>query len=177
MHAVRKEQSTTTKIRAVFDASAKSSTGISLNDTLLVGPTVHSSLLDVLLKFRIHCVALTTDVSKMYQAVNLAMSDRDLHRFLWRKSVTDTLVDYRMTHVTFGVSASSFAANMAVQQNALDLAIEYPRAAKIVADMWMMVLLELTRSKKLLSCKSNCSHCFCEEVSFCANGIQVNPMF
>ena len=133
MHAVKREQSTTTKIRAVFDASAKSSTGISPNDTLLVGPTVHSSLLNVLLKFRIHRVALTTDVSKMYRAMNLAMSDCDL-RFVWRKSFTDTLVDYRMTRVTFGVSASSFAANMAVQQNALDLAIEYPRAAKIVAE-------------------------------------------
>ena len=48
MHAVRKETSSTTKIRAVFDASAKSSSGVSLNDTLLVGPTVHSSLIDVL---------------------------------------------------------------------------------------------------------------------------------
>ena len=37
-----------TKVRAVFDASAKSSTGVSLNDTLLIGPTVHSSFVDIL---------------------------------------------------------------------------------------------------------------------------------
>ena len=65
MHAVRKEHSTTTKIRVVCDASAKSSTGLSLNDILLVGPTVHSSLIDVLFRFRCHRTALTTDVSKM----------------------------------------------------------------------------------------------------------------
>ena len=45
MHAVRKDSSTTTKIRAVFDASTKSSSGVSLNDTLLVGPTVHPPLI------------------------------------------------------------------------------------------------------------------------------------
>ena len=32
----------------------------------------------------------------------------------------------KMTCVTFGVSASSFAANMSVKQNALDHAMEYP---------------------------------------------------
>ena len=37
-----------------------------------------------------------------------------------------------MTRVTFGVSASSFAANMSVKQNALDLALEYPQAAVAV---------------------------------------------
>ena len=37
-----------------------------------------------------------------------------------------------MTKVTFGVSASSFAANMAVKQNALDFAMEHPLAAEVV---------------------------------------------
>ena len=128
IHAVRKESSTTTKVRAVFDASAKSSTGVSLNDLLLVGPTVHPPLVDVPLRFRQHRVALTTDVSRMYRAVSLAPSDQDLHRFVWRRNPGDCLEDYRMTRVTFGVSASSFAANMAVKQNAHDFALKYPLA-------------------------------------------------
>lgn len=68
MHVVYKA---TTKVRAVFDASAKSSTGVSLNDTLLVGPTVHPPLIDVLLRFRLYPIALTADVSKMYRAIDL----------------------------------------------------------------------------------------------------------
>ena len=37
-----------------------------------------------------------------------------------------------MTHVIFGVSASSFILNMAIKQNAYDHANEYPLAAKVV---------------------------------------------
>ena len=134
MHIVRKESSSTTKLRAVFDASAKSSTGVSLNDTLQVGPTVHSALIDVLLRFRSHRVALTSYISRMYRAVKLVPSDRDFHRFVWRSSPGEQLSDYRMTRVTFGVSASSFAANMSVKQNAIDFGVEYPLAAKAVND-------------------------------------------
>ena len=129
---VHKEESTTTKLRVVFDASAKSSTGTSLNDCLLVGPTVYPPLIDVLLQFRKHRVALTTDVSKMYRGIALIPEDRDLHRFVWQNDPMEPLRDYCMTRITFGVSASSFAANMAVKQNTLDYATEYPLAAKCV---------------------------------------------
>ena len=132
MHAIRKESSTTTKLRAVFDASAKSSTGMSLNDTLLVGPTVHPPLVDVLLRFRLHRIALVTNVSQMYRAVELIDSDHDLHRFVWRSSPEGDLRDYRMTRVTFGVSASSFAVNMSVRQNAIQLAMKLPEVIKVV---------------------------------------------
>ena len=134
MHVVYKSTSSTTKVRAVFDASAKSASGTSLNDTLLVGPTVHSPLLDVLLRFRMHRIALTADVSKMYRAVELVPPDRDFHRFVWRSEPDQVLKDYRMTRATFGVSASCFAANMALKQNAIEQADQYPLAAEAVDD-------------------------------------------
>ncbi len=126
MHAVHKEHSTTTKIRAVFDASAKSSTGV-------VSWTNCTSTID-------RCVTSIALTSKMYRAVELTQSDRDLHRFVWRSTPTDNLTDYRMTRVTFGVSASSFAANMSVKQNALNHATEYPQAARIVETSFYVFL-------------------------------------
>ena len=76
--------------------------------------------------------ALTTDVSKMHRAIKLTLSDRDYHRFIWRRNRTKSLMDYRMTYLTFDVSASSFAANMAVKQNAMDFALQYPLATQKV---------------------------------------------
>ena len=134
IHVVYKDTSSTTKVRAVFDGSAKSSTGVSLNDLLLVGPTVHPQLMDVLLRFRVHRVALTTDVSKMYRAVCLAKEDRDYHRFIWRSDPSEKLTDFRMTRVTFGISASCFAANMAIHANAMEHAAQYPLASKAVTE-------------------------------------------
>ena len=116
----------------MFDASAATSTGVSLNSTLMVGPTVHPPLVDVLIRFRSHRIALIADVSRMYRAVCLTEADKDLHRFVWRSSPNEPLKDYRMTCVTFGVSASSFIANMCVKQNAVDFGSLYPNAAKQV---------------------------------------------
>ncbi|XP_014208614.1 uncharacterized protein LOC106639485 [Copidosoma floridanum] len=51
-HPIIKESSSTTKVRVVFDASAKASKGFSLNKVLMVGPTIQSKLFDHLLRFR-----------------------------------------------------------------------------------------------------------------------------
>ena len=73
------------------DASAKTSSGISLNDTLLVSPTVHSDLFDVLLHFRMHCVAQIADISRMCHAVALINKNEDLHHFVQRNSLQDSV--------------------------------------------------------------------------------------
>ena len=71
MHTVCKGSSTTTKLRVVFDASAKSSIDVSLNDTLLVRLTLHPTLETILLRFRSYPIALTGDISKMFRVVEL----------------------------------------------------------------------------------------------------------
>ena len=93
---------------------------------------VHFLLVDVLLRFRQHKVALTTDVSRMYRAVLLSKEQRDLHRFVWREDPHQPVKDYRMARLTFGVPASSFAANMALSQNAINHSESHPKAYQAV---------------------------------------------
>ena len=78
--------------------------------------------------------------------------------------------DFRMTRVTFGVSASSFIANMCVKQNALDHASAYPLAAEAVGDSFY-VDDGLTPLRTLSNCMFNSS----VRLNFCcASGIPAN---
>ena len=132
MHAVTKPLSTTKQFRVVFDYSVKTKSGASLNDQLLVVPAVHAPLLDLLLRFRQHKVALTTVVSRMCRAVIFHENRRDIHRFVLWRAPSDVLTDNGMTRLTLGVSASSFAAKMAVKQNAVEHRDVCGRAAELV---------------------------------------------
>ena len=128
MHAVFKESSTSTKIRVVFDGSAATTSGISLNQSLLVGPTLQPTLNNILLKFRSYPIALNADITKMHREVKLSAEDKDLHRFVWRASQNMPIQDYRMTRVTFGVSASPNLAVRTLHQTADDHGEGYPKA-------------------------------------------------
>ena len=128
MHSVTKRSSTSTKLRVVFDGSAATSTGVSLNKMLLPGPTIQPTLGNTLLKFRTYPVALSADIAKMYRGVKLAPSDKNLHRFIWRPDPTQPLQDYRMTRVTFGISSSPFLAIRTLHQIAEDHGGNYPVA-------------------------------------------------
>ena len=115
-HCVFKD-STTTKLRVVFDASSKSPNGNSLNDCLLLGPRLQDDVFDILIRFRLHQFALSADVAKMYRQVTLDESDRDFHRILWRDYVTDEIRELRMTRVTYGVASSSYHSTRALQES------------------------------------------------------------
>jgi hypothetical protein len=56
---------TTTKVRIVFDCSAKCN-GVALNDVIYAGPKLQKELIDVLIRFRRKPVAVACDVREMY---------------------------------------------------------------------------------------------------------------
>ncbi|XP_076392699.1 uncharacterized protein LOC143265299 [Megachile rotundata] len=133
-HAVFKSSSTTTKIRVVFDGSAKTSSGLSLNDAQLVGPTVQSDLVTILIRFRKHRIVLSADIEKMYRQVLVASADRKYQRILWRSTDSEPIKTYELNTVTYGTASASFLATRALRQVGQDYAQSFPRASSVIRD-------------------------------------------
>ncbi|XP_017884020.1 uncharacterized protein LOC108627338 [Ceratina calcarata] len=76
-----KAPSSTTKIRVVFDASTKGNSGLSLNDTLLIDPTIQDTLFSILIRFLQHTFVLTADIEKMYRQILVHPVDRTYKKF------------------------------------------------------------------------------------------------
>jgi len=86
--AVVKRDRSSTKIRIVFDASARYH-DVALNDIVFQGPKLQCELFDVLVRFRRYPVAVMCDISEMYLRIELSPEDRSHHRFLWRDMNVD----------------------------------------------------------------------------------------
>ncbi|MCP3665560.1 MAG: DUF1759 domain-containing protein [Gammaproteobacteria bacterium] len=124
-HAVITPLKTTTKVRIVFDASAKvRRNALSLNECLLRGPIMLPQLCGILLRFRMKPIAILADIEKAFLQVGLKLPDRDVTRFLWVKDISkpvspDNMRIFRFTRVPFGVISSPFLLNAVVKQHLL----------------------------------------------------------
>ena len=131
MHGVVREASETTRLRIVFDASAKTSTGVSLNDTLLTGPSMYPFLTSILNKFRCNAVGMAADISKMFREVGIQEVERDFHRYLVEEA-GGKITEFRMNRLTFGVKTSPFAATKVLLKMAEDYKASHPAAARVI---------------------------------------------
>lgn len=137
-HAVFKDTSVTTKCRVVFDASAPADNGVSLNDTLLVGPKLQKLLFEILLKYRQHRVALVADIAKMYRMVWINKRNQDLQRILWRFSSDDPIEEYTLLTVTYGTAPASFLAVRCLHELALQAKDDFPEASRAILEDFYM---------------------------------------
>ena len=105
-HCVLKPDSSTTKLRVVFDASAKTSSGLSLNDILHTGPTIQSELFSIPLRFRLHKYVFTADIEKMYRQIRIQEEDQGYQLIIWRRQPKEEIKYFKLKTVTYGTSSA-----------------------------------------------------------------------
>lgn len=137
-HAVVKDTSTTTKVRVVFDASSKTSSNLSLNDVLKVGPKVQNDLFDILVRMRKHEIVIVADVEKMYRMINVHESQRNLQRIIWRDEPNKEISHYTLNTVTYGTASASFLATRTLNEIGLRCKDINPQASEVIMNDFYM---------------------------------------
>lgn len=119
-HGVFREQSLTTKLRVVFNASQKTMSGKSLNDIQLPGPALQNDLVSILLRFRQYKYVACADIEKMFRQILIQEDLRNLQLILWRESSHLPLSVYRLNTVTYGTASAPFLSIRCVRQLGLE---------------------------------------------------------
>ena len=104
---VIRQSATTTKIRMVFDASAKPQPlESSVNECMHTGPPLLPHLWDIMIRTRMCTNFLLAGIQKAFHQIGIKKEDRDAFRFLFNINGKDEHL--RFTRVPFGAEASPF---------------------------------------------------------------------
>lgn len=133
-HCVFKESSSTTKLRVVFDASAKDKDSRSLNQFLFKGPRLQAELIDILTKFRLYRFAFTGDIAKMYRQIFIHSDDCKYQLIVWRDNPSQPIRTYAIDVVTFGTASAPYLAVKTLFRLADDEENSYPSGAKCLRE-------------------------------------------
>ncbi|GBL92540.1 hypothetical protein AVEN_123734-1 [Araneus ventricosus] len=153
-HCIYKPEKATTPLRVVCDASAKTSTGQSLNSILLNGGSIQDDLFSLVTRFRTHKYVFSVDIQKMYIQILVGPSQRDLQRIVWKETNNSPIKIDHLNTVTYGMVSAPFLAMRALKALADTEHQDFPEAAKVISiDMYMDDILSgatsLISAKKL----------------------------
>ncbi|XP_037303533.1 uncharacterized protein LOC119193845 [Manduca sexta] len=115
-HGVWRDDSTTTKLRVVFDASAVTTSNKSLNDIQLVGPALQNDIFSIFLRFRQYRYVACADVEKMFRQILIQNDQRNLQLIFWRENSTDSLDIYQLKTVTYGTASAPYLSMRCIRQ-------------------------------------------------------------
>ena len=116
--AVVPEERETTKVRIVFDASAKYQNQFSLNDILDPGPCLLPYISDILIRFRLGKIGVAADTRKAFLPIAINKNDRDYLRMIWFDNLfieNAEIKILRFARLVFGLSSSPFVLNGTVK--------------------------------------------------------------
>ncbi|XP_044757673.1 uncharacterized protein LOC123315852 [Coccinella septempunctata] len=133
-HCVIKADNITTKLRVVFNASAKYAGNKSLNECLMIGSKLQKDIARLLINFRLRPYVLCADIKMMYRMILVDPSQTDYQRILWRFSPQEELQDYRLLTLTFGTSPAPFLAIRVLLKLVEDEGQHFPLASEAIRE-------------------------------------------
>ena len=116
------------KTRIVFDCAAQFK-GESLNSNCLRGPDQNNRLVNVMIRFRQHPIAIMADIEGMYHQVLIPVADRNALRYLWYDD-EGHICHFRMTRHLFGGVWCSSSSTYALRR----ILFDHPDTSPLVAD-------------------------------------------
>lgn len=136
--AVVREDSLTTNVRIVFDASIKTKSGKSLNDIQYPGPAIQNDIFGIMLRFREHQFVVIADIAKMYRQILIHPEERYLQSIVWRSNPDDDISMYELQTVTYGTTSAPYLAIKCIKKLALENKEKFPIASELIfRDMYV----------------------------------------
>ncbi|XP_035208130.1 uncharacterized protein LOC118182845 [Stegodyphus dumicola] len=129
--------STTTKIRPVFDGSVRTKGSPSVNDCLEKGPNLIDTVPAIINRFRLGKIGVSADIKKAFLQIALNPKDRDYLRFLWwEQGNSERLKIYRHRRVVFGITSSPFLLNATLTKLMNEVPENYRASANKLVESW-----------------------------------------
>ena len=130
---VIREEAASTKLRVVYDASARANSNApSLNECLYPGPALQNKLWDVLVRQRFYPVAIFGDIQKAFLQIRIKEQERDALRFHWRINEHSDIETYRFTRALFGLTYLPFLLGGVIEQHLQSWESEMPEIVAIL---------------------------------------------
>ncbi|GBO15194.1 hypothetical protein AVEN_145904-1 [Araneus ventricosus] len=137
-HGVFKPDKMSTKLRVVFNASALSFNGLSLNDIQMNGGLTQEDLFSIMLRFRKHKFVFSADIRKMYRMILVDLQQRDLQRIVWKNGENDNVKTYKLNTVMYDTTSALYLATRVLHQLVKDEGQCFPLAATVLdSDFYM----------------------------------------
>ena len=120
-HSITTLEKSTTKVRTVYDASAKTKKNMkSLNKCLHRGPVILEDVCGLPPRLKTKKIGIIADIEKTFLQVGLHLLDCDVTRFLWLKDINgkvteDNIQIYRFPRLPFGILSSPFLLSATVE--------------------------------------------------------------
>lgn len=104
--SVIRKDALTTKIRNVFNASAPSANGVSLNDTIYPGPKLQTSIIQIITGNRQYEAIFGADAPMYFRQFDVKPEDAMIISILFRATPNVSIQEWYLTTVTYGLDCA-----------------------------------------------------------------------